>query len=287
MLFVLFVGLYPDGEAGLEAVEALMENQSLSTFYKEIKMRIPILIIVTLTLGACTIKPVETVYYKEKDVTRFTTKPINVEKWHKEIKLVATKECYGKVICTDEDIKLVITHADRFEFLKGKDLDLQTDLGKIDLNERDYSNSYDNRAKAKDGTSGVLTEQYLIWVPEPDFIKAAHAEKATMHIGDYAFKLTSEGRIPWQILMDKGRLLEIMDEEQQREYGQYQHKTKGKKNLDLRKKRMVSEAEESTWKMVQDSNNPEDFRYFLEQFPDSPYSIPAKLKLKQLERDNQ
>ena len=33
LLFVLFVGLYPDGEAGLEAVEALMENQSLSTFY--------------------------------------------------------------------------------------------------------------------------------------------------------------------------------------------------------------------------------------------------------------
>jgi len=33
LLFVLFAGLYPDGEAGLEAVEALMENQSLSTFY--------------------------------------------------------------------------------------------------------------------------------------------------------------------------------------------------------------------------------------------------------------
>ena len=132
-----------------------------------------------------------------------------------------------------------------------------------------------------------MTEQYLIWVPEPDFIKAAHAEKATMHIGDYAFKLTSEGRIPWQILMDKGRLLEVMDEEQQREYGQYQHETKGKKDLDLRKKRMVSEAAESTWKMVQDSNNTEDFRYFLEQFPDSPYSVPAKLKLKQFERDNQ
>ena len=67
--------------------------------------------------------------------------------------------------------------------------------------------------------------------------------------------------------MDKGRLLEIMDEEQQREYGQYQHETKGKKELDLSKKRMVSEAAESTWKMVQDSNNPEDFLFFLEKFP--------------------
>ena len=50
---------------------------------------------------------------------------------------------------------------------------------------------------------------------------------------------------------------------------------------------MVSEAAESSWKMIQDSNNMEDLRHFLEQFPDSPYSIPAKLKLKQLERKNQ
>ena len=87
--------------------------------------------------------------------------------------------------------------------------------------------------------------------------------------------------------MDKGRLLEIMDEEQQREYGLYPHETKGRKQHDLRKKWLVSEAAESTWKMVQDSNNPEDFRYFLEQFPDSPYDIPAKQKLKKLDRNNQ
>jgi len=78
-------------------------------------------------------------------------------------------------------------------------------------------------------------------------------------------------------------LLGIMDEEQQREYGQYPHENSKKKELDLRKKRMVSEAAESTWKMIENSNNHEDFRYFLEQFPDSPYAIPAKLKLKNLE----
>ena len=64
-------------------------------------------------------------------------------------------------------------------------------------------------------------------------------------------------------------------------------KNKEKKELDLREKRMVTEAAESTWKMIDNSDNPEDFRYFLEQFPDSPYAIPAKLKLKQLERVNQ
>ena len=191
------------------------------------------------------------------------------------------------MICTDQEIKLRVIHAGRFTFLKGKDLDLETEQGQINLNQRDYSYTYDSMRKAKGGTSGLLTEQFLIWVSEPDFKKAAHAEQATMYIGEYAFELTSEERIPWQILMDKGRLLEIMDEEQQREYGQYQHETKGKKQHDLRKKRMVSEAAESTWKMVQDSNNPEDFRYFLEQFPDSPYALPAKLKLNQLERNNQ
>ena len=246
-------------------------------------MRIYLLILFTLVLGACT-KTVETVYHEDKDLTRFTTKPFKTEKKNKEIELVAEKECSGKVICTDQEIKLRVIHAGRFTFLKGKDLDLETEQGQINLNQRDYSYTYDTLRKAKGGTSGLLTEQFLIWVSESDFKKAAHAEQATMYIGEFAFELTSEERIPWQILMDKGRLLEIMDEEQQREYGQYQHETKGKKQHDLRKKRMVSEAAESTWKMVQDSNNPEDFRYFLEQFPDSPYAIPAKLKLKKLER---
>jgi len=250
-------------------------------------MRILILILVTLAIGACTIKPVETIYYKEKDVTRFTTQLFKMEKRGKEIKLVATKECSGKVICTDQDIKLAITHADRFSFLKGKDLNLETDQGKIDLNERDYSTTFNNKEKGKDGTSGVLTEQFLIWVSESDFQKAAHAEKATMKVGDYSFELTSEGRTPWQILLDRERLLEIMDEEQQREYGQYPHENNEKKEQDLRKKRMVSEAVESTWKLVQDSKNPEDLRYFLEQFPDSPYAVPAKLKLNQLKRENE
>ena len=250
-------------------------------------MRIQILILVTLALGACAVKPVETVYHKQEDVTRFTTQSLKAEKKNKEIKLVAMKECKGKVICSNEEIKLTITYADRFSFFNGKDLELQTEQGKINLNERDYSNSYSVSTKAKDGTSGVLTEQFLIWVTESDFHKAAHAQNSTLFVGDYSFELSSEGRIPWQNLLDRERILEIMDEEQRREYGLYPHENKENKEQDVRKKRMVSEAAESTWKMVQDSKSPEDFRYFLEQFPDSPYSIPAKLKLKQLKRDNQ
>jgi hypothetical protein len=250
-------------------------------------MRIPILILATLALASCAVKPVETVYHEQEDVTRFTTKPFKTEKKNKEIELVAEKECPGKVICSDQEIKLTITHADRFSFFKGKDLSLETEEGKINLNERDYSNTYNNREKAKDGTSGVLTEQFLIWVSEPDFRKAAHSQNSTLLVGDYSFVLSSEGRVPWQILLDRERILEIMDEEQRREYGLYPHENKEKKEHGVRKKRMVSEAAESTWKLVKDSNNPEDLRYFLEQFPDSPYAVPAKLKLRQLERGNQ
>ena len=249
-------------------------------------MRIYLLILITLVLGACT-KPVDTVYYKNKDLTRFTTKPFKTEKKNKEIELVAEKECSGKVICTEQEIKLSIIHAGRFSFLKGKDLDLETEQGNINLNERDYSYSYNSARKAKGGTSGVLTEQFLIWVSEPDFRKAAHSQNSTLLVGDYSFVLSSEGRVPWQILLDRERILEIMDEEQRREYGLYPHENKEKKEQDVRKKRMVSEAAESTWKLVKDSNNLEDLRYFLEQFPDSPYAIPAKLKLKQLKRDKE
>ena len=250
-------------------------------------MRIYSLILISLFIGSCTLKPVETSYHEDKDLTRFTTKPFKSVKKSREIKLFAEKECSGKVICSQEEIKLTITHNDRFSFLKGKDLQIETEKGQIDLNQRDYSNHYDMAEVARDGTDGVMKEKYLIWLTESDFLKAAHAEKATMSIGGYAFELSDEGRQSWQIMMDKGRLLEIMDKEQQREYGKYPHQKKEKKELDLRQQRMVSEAEESTWKLIKDSNNPEDFRFFLDKFPESPYAIPAKLRLKQLEREEQ
>ena len=43
---------------------------------------------------------------------------------------------------------------------------------------------------------GVLTEQFLIWVSESDFRKAAYAETAIMKVGDDSFELSSEGATP-------------------------------------------------------------------------------------------
>jgi len=247
-------------------------------------MRIYILLLALFSLAGCSVKSVETVYHEQEDLTRFTTKPFITGKGGKEIELVAVKECSGKVICADQDIKLTVKHVDRFSFLKGKDLVLETEQGRINLNERDYSTSY-SLQKVKGGTSGFLSEQFLIWVTEADFRKAAHAENVRLNVGDYSFSLSAEGRVAWQILLDADKILTIMDKEKQREYGQYPHANKDNKKLDLREKRLVSEAAESTWKLVKDSKNPEDIRYFLEQFPNSPFAVPAKLKLKQLERD--
>ena len=103
-------------------------------------MRIYLLILISLFIGACT-KAVVTDYFKKEDLTRFKTKSIKAETKNKEIVLVAVKECLGKVICTDTEIKLSVIHAGRFTFLKGKDLDLETEQGQIDLNQRDYSYS--------------------------------------------------------------------------------------------------------------------------------------------------
>ena len=221
---------------------------------------------------------------EEEDVTRFTTQTLKTVNRSKEIELVASKECPGKVICTNKEIKLKVMHTERFSLLKGKDLVLETEEGNLNLNERDYSNSYDMNKIAKDGTDGVLKEQFLIWISESDFRKAAYAQNAIMKVGDDSFDLSSEGRTSWQIMLDRERLLEIMDKEQQREYGLYSHEKKDIKKITVQEKRMSSEAEESTWKLVKDSNSVVDLRYFLEQFPDSPYAVPAKLKLRQLER---
>ncbi|MDP7622473.1 MAG: hypothetical protein QGH27_10995, partial [SAR324 cluster bacterium] len=65
-------------------------------------MRIYLLILISLFIGACT-KAVVTDYFKKEDLTRFKTKSIKAETKNKEIELVAVKECPGKVICTDTE----------------------------------------------------------------------------------------------------------------------------------------------------------------------------------------
>ena len=77
-----------------------------------------------------------------------------------------------------------------------------------------------------------------------------------------------------------------MDEEDQRSYGGYTEAPASESEVREKfEQKAFIEAEESTWKMVKDSENPEDLLFFLEQYPESPYAPPARLKLKQMERD--
>ena len=91
----------------------------------------------------------------------------------------------------------------------------------------------------------------------------------------------------WRIMIDHKLLIETMDEEQQRSYGEYsQTPSSEEKRREKFEKKASTEAEEATWKLVKDSENPEDLIFFLKQYPNSPYAVPARLKLQQLERSS-
>ena len=60
-------------------------------------------------LSAC-LKQVETLYFEDKDMTLFVTKPFKSTHRYKEIELEASMECPGKVICTEKEIKFKIKH---------------------------------------------------------------------------------------------------------------------------------------------------------------------------------
>ena len=48
-----------------------------------------------------------------------------------------------------------------------------------------------------------------------------------MKIGDDYYQIPiEEGRDYWQVMLDRERLLEVMDNEQKREYGKYPHERK-------------------------------------------------------------
>jgi RNA polymerase subunit RPABC4/transcription elongation factor Spt4 len=46
----------------------------------------------------------------------------------------------------------------------------------------------------------------------------------------------------------------------------------------------VMSADDETWDLVKDSSNVADIEYYLENYPNGKYSVPAKLKLRQLSR---
>ena len=251
-------------------------------------MRLFLLILIAITLSSCSVKPVYTVFFEEGNYTEFTTHSFFLDApGNRKLNFVASRRCPGKTLCVTKEIKLTVRQQSKFAFLKGKDFLIKADGRRIDLNRRRYHFNYDIKAKAEDGTTGVSIERWVVWVPLEQFSKITNAEETSFMIGEYSFVPAREQLNNWRTLITHEDLLLTMEEEDQRVYGKYTETPLGEAEIRERfEKRAATEAEESTWELVKESEKPEDLRFFLEQYPESPFAVPARLRLKQLERKN-
>ena len=249
-------------------------------------MRIFTLFIFILLVSSCS-KPVYTVYFDDENHTVFTTKEIKLTtKDNRDLILEVSKICPGRTMCPVSELKLIITLEARFAFLKGKDFFIKTSDKRIDLNHRDYRFAYDITKKAKDGTTGVAIETWTVWIKSEIFSEIANSPEVSLEIGDYSVPFNSVEREPWKIISDNSLLFKTLDEEQIRSYGKYSKSPSTEKEVREKfEKKALMEAEEETWKLIKDSDNKDDLEYFIKQFPNSPYTIPAKLKLNQLNKN--
>ena len=249
-------------------------------------MRIFWILLILLFLQACT-KPVYTEYFEDENYTMFTTHKIEVsnpETGH-DLVMVASRRCPGQTLCTADEIKFELKHQEKFAFLKGRDFTIDADGENINLNRREYDFSYDTKITAKDGTQGVAVERWLLWLSIDDFQKMGAAKELILNVGPYRIPMDLESRQNWRTLIDHPMLIETLEDEQRRAYVDYVSTpaTEAKRREKFEKKARI-ESEEATWELIKNSDSAEDIKFFLETYPDSPYAVPARLKLKQLER---
>ena len=110
------------------------------------------------------------------------------------------------------------------------------------------------------------------------------AKELILNIGPYRIPMDLESRTNWRTLIDHPMLIETLEDEQRRSYVDYVSILMPPKQKDFFEKKARIESEEATWELIKNSDSAEDIKFFLETYPDSPYAVPARLKLKQLER---
>ena len=244
------------------------------------------LIVMTIVFSSCS-KQVYTTFYEEEDFTEFKTHPFKVKKGNKEpIQLIATRRCDGQTLCSAFEIKILLIRKGQFTYLKGKDFIIEADDRKYDLNKRSYKFTFDAKSKNSKGITGVITEIWTVYVSIDDYQNIMNSSSIIFLIGDEKYLIDQEKLESWRILIDHPKLVQQMDQEHQRIYKDSQGipSTKSKQN-NIIETSMKQDAEKETWELIQDSNNIEDIEYFLNNFPNSSYVLPAKLKLKQLKRN--
>ena len=253
-------------------------------FHSHIVLKIILLCSILFQFG-CT-KLVYTTYYEDEDYTEFVTHPLKLKNnIGKEINLIASRKCDGQILCSAFEIKIEITHEGKFAYLKNKDFIIESKNQKFDFNKRNYKFDFDISKKNKDGTKGLISESWIIYIPINIFEEIINSKEISLVIGEQSILIGREKLESWVVLVNHPRLIEQMDQEQQRVYGESEGiPSTISRQTKIIEKKIKKEAEKETWELIKDSDNIEDIEYFLKNFPESSYSLPAKLKLNQLKR---
>ena len=245
------------------------------------------LIFIVLLISSCQ-KAVYTEYFEKENFSLFTTHPLVLGIPNDRfIEVTASRRCPGKNLCEAKEIKLILRLETKFSFLEGKDFRISVDRKILDLNRRRYTFNYDSLSIYKDGTTGFALERFVLWLKANEFSEIIKGQEISFIIGKYDLPIKKEDTEKWRILTDNNKLLLTLNEEDQRTYGEYSEAPISEVQVREKFEKKASiQAEELTWEMVKDSENPKDLEFFLEQYPNSPYSKPVLLKLNQLKRLN-
>ncbi len=246
-------------------------------------------VVALVLLSACT-RPVTLEYFEKDDRTRFAPQPIRLSSAdiNKDVTLETYQDCPGKTVC-NENVQFRLKSLDRFVFLKGKELEIQADGRVFRFPDREYEDDFNALATNADGTTGSWSEAFYVPLPIGDFTRLAQAQEVTFQVGPYAYPSSYDSRKNWRILVTRDLLLGTMDEEEKPVYdkGVIREDVEVARVREKALREKAQAAEEETWNLVKDSEDPEDLRFFLEQYPDSPFTTPAQLRLRQLERPSQ
>ena len=257
-------------------------------------------ILLGVFLVGCNLSPVQLSYDSKRNHTTLTTKPLELKgsKYsNKLVQLQASMGCRGRRFCSPSALLVTVTYKGSFGYLKNRPIVFSVggESRTYSSNLR-YTSSYDTRKIARDGTSGVLQEQVSFPIKRDFFKRVALETDVFMEIAGNRFILPAPEQRRLPLLIERDRLFSALGDSDRSTYfaenlvepGTPSELDTGlvvpQDGRDEGSASGTADAEKATWELVRNSNNPEDLRFFLEQFPDSPYAVPIRLRLRQLER---
>tara|TARA_B100000003_G_scaffold174028_1_gene162312 strand:- start:553 stop:1305 length:753 start_codon:yes stop_codon:yes gene_type:complete len=211
----------------------------------------------------------------------FITNALKTDRY--EISVNMMIECEGTKICLNEESTIKIVHKGSFAFLKKKQIFIEIEDEVYDLNKNiNLTYKVDLFEKAKDGSSGIIIEEAFVQIETSIINKIANSAMAYIVVGDYRFLIPKYGLENWRLLTDL-KLSENYFRENQKT--KYLTPTKNRKDQRDVKEIELKGAEGETWELVKKSDKISDYEYFIKNYPESKYVVPAKLRISQLKED--